>query len=225
MVFQNWTSVVVNSLQNLWAGAVNVLANALGALIILIIGLVVAGGLGALVERLVNLIKLDKLLASLGLNEYFERAGLSVNTGKFFGKIVYWFLVLVFLLAATDILGFYSLSSFLKEALLYVPNVIVAVLIMLASVVIANVLKKLVSATIKGSRLSAAGFLSSLTWWAVVTFGLLATLTQLGIAVSIIQAIITGLMAMFAIAGGIAFGLGGKDYAASLINKMKEHVG
>ncbi|MEK7089559.1 MAG: hypothetical protein AAB920_01950 [Patescibacteria group bacterium] len=225
MVFQNWTSVVVNSLQNLWAGAVDVLANTLGALIILIIGLVVAGGLGALVERVVNLVKLDKLFASLGLNEYFERAGISVNAGKFFGKIVYWFLVLVFLLAATDILGFYSLSSFLKEALLYVPNVIVAVLIMLASVVIANVLRKIVNAAVKSSRLAAAGFLSSLTWWAVVIFGFFATLTQLGIAVPIIQALVTGFMAMLAIAGGIAFGLGGKDYAASLISKMKDHVG
>jgi hypothetical protein len=225
MVFQNWTSVVVNSLQGLWAGAVNVLANTLGALIILIIGLVVAGGLGALVERVVNLVKLDKLLASLGLNEYFERAVMTVNAGKFFGKIVYWFLVLVFLLAATDILGFYSLSSFLKDALMYIPNVIVAVLIMLASVVIANVLRKIVGAAIKGSRLAAAGFLASLTWWAVVIFGFFATLTQLGIAVPIIQAIVTGFMAMLAIAGGIAFGLGGKDYAASLISKMKDHVG
>ncbi|MCX6788861.1 MAG: hypothetical protein NTZ36_03220 [Candidatus Jorgensenbacteria bacterium] len=225
MVFENWTSTVVNSLQNLWLGTMGVIANMLGAVIVLLVGLVVAGGLGALVERLVAMVKLDKLLSSLGFNEYFERAGLSVNSGKFFGKIVYWFLVLVFLLAATDILGFYSLSAFLKEALLYVPNVIVAVLIMLAAVVIANVLRKIVSATIKGSRLSAAGFLSTLTWWAVVIFGLLATLTQLGIAVSIIQALVTGFMAMLAIAGGIAFGLGGKDYAAYLINKMKDHTG
>lgn len=224
MVFQNWTSVVVNSLQNLWAGTVNVLANIVGALLVLIVGLVVAGGLGALVERVVNLVKLDKLLSSLGLNEYFERAGLSINSGKFFGKLVYWFLVLVFLLAATDILGFYSLSSFLRDALLYVPNVIVGVLIMLATVVIANVLKKIVGASVRSARLGAAGFLASLTWWAVIVFGFFASLMQLGIAVQIIQALVTGFVAMLAIAGGIAFGLGGKDYASSLINKMKEHV-
>lgn len=224
MAFQNWTSAVVNSLQNLWAGVVGVFANLLGALLVLIVGLIVAGGLGALVERLVNLVKLDKLLSSLGLNEYFERAGLTINTGKFFGKLVYWFLVLVFLLAATDILGFYSLSSFLKDALLYVPNVIVAALIMLASVVLANVLKKIVSASVKSARLGAAGFLGSLSWWSVIMFGFLASLMQLGIAVQIIQALVTGFVAMLAIAGGLAFGLGGKDYAASLINKMREHV-
>lgn len=224
MVINDWTAVVVNSLQNLWSGSISVLANILGALIILLIGLIVAGGLGALVERLVSLVKLDKALQSLGLEEYFERAGLKINSGKFLGKLVYWFLVVVFLLAATDILGFYSLSNFLREALLYIPNVIVAVLIMLATVVIANFLKKLVSASVKGARLHASNFLASLTWWAVIIFGFLTSLTQLGIAVAIIQSLVTGFVAMIAIAGGIAFGLGGKDYAASLLGKLKEHV-
>jgi len=224
MVVQDWTAVVVNSLQNLWGGTISVLANVLGALIVLLIGLIVAGGLGALIERVVNLVKLDKALKSLGLDEYFERAGLKINSGKFFGKIVYWFLVVVFLLAATDILGFYSLSNFLRETLLYVPNVIIAVLIMLATIVIANILKKLVLASVKGAKLHASNFLASLTWWAVVIFGLFTALTQIGIAVAIIQSLVTGFVAMIAIAGGIAFGLGGKDYAASLISKLREHV-
>lgn len=224
MVVQDWTAVVVNSLQNLWGGTISVLANVLGALIVLLIGLIVAGGLGALIERVVNLVKLDKALKSLGLEEYFEQAGLKINSGKFFGKIVYWFLVVVFLLAATDILGFYSLSNFLREALMYVPNVIIAVLIMLASIVIANILRKLVAASVKGAKLHASNFLASLTWWSVIIFGLFTALTQIGIAVVIIQSLVTGFVAMIAIAGGIAFGLGGKDYAASLISKMREHV-
>ncbi len=224
MVLQDWTSVVVTSLQNLWNGSISVLANVLGALIVLLIGLIVAGGLGALVERIINMVKLDKALLSLGLKEYFERAGLQINSGKFFGKIVYWFLVVVFLLASTDILGFYSLSNFLREILLYIPNVIVAVLVMLATVVIANLLRKVVGASVRGARLHAANFLSQLTWWAVIVFGFLTALTQLGIAVAIIQSLITGFVAMLAIAGGLAFGLGGKDYAQHLIGRLKERV-
>ena len=223
MVIQDWTSVIVGSLQNLWAGTVATLGNVIGALIVLIVGLVVAAGLGALVEKVIAAIKLDKGLQTLGLNEYFHRAGMDLNSAKFFGKLVYWFFVVVFLLAASDILGFYSLSSFLQETLLYVPNVIVAVLIMLATVLIANVLKKLVHASVKSAKLHASKFLGSLTWWAVVVFGFFASLSQLGVAVSIINALVTGFVAMLAIAGGIAFGLGGKEYAASLIEKVKEH--
>ncbi len=222
MFIQDWTAVIVSSLQNLWIGAIAALGNIIGALVVLLIGLVIATALGALIERIINAMRLDKALKSLGLHEYFQRGGLSINSGKFFGKLVYWFFVIVFLLAATDILRFYSLSNFLKDVLLYVPNVVVAALIMLAAVVVANFLRRLVNASVKSARLHSAHFLASLTWWAVIVFGFLAALSQLGVAVAIIQALVTGFIAMFALAGGIAFGLGGKDYAASLISKLRE---
>ncbi len=224
MIIQDWASVIIGSLQNLWIGTMSTVGNILGALVVLLIGLIVAAGLGTLVERLISVVKLDKALNGLGLQEYFNRAGVSLNSGKFFGKIVYWFFVVVFLLAASDILGFYSLSNFLRETLLYIPNVVVAVLIMLAAVVIANVLKKLVQASVKGAKLHASNFLGSLTWWSVTIFGFFAALSQLGVAVQIINAVVTGFVAMLAIAGGIAFGLGGKDYASSLVSKLRDHV-
>jgi hypothetical protein len=224
MYIQDWTSLVFGSLQSMWLGGMSVAANILGALIVLIIGLIVASGLSALVERVVSMVRLDKALNSLGLQEYFSRAGLNLNSGRFFGRLVYWFLLVVFLLASTDILGFYSLSNFLREVLLYVPNVIVAVLIMLAAVVIGNFLRHLVQASVKSSKLHGANFLGSLTWWSIVIFGFLAALTQIGIAVAIIQALVTGFVAMIALAGGIAFGLGGKEHAASLLSKFRSHV-
>jgi hypothetical protein len=224
MVVQDWTALVVGTLQNLWAGAVATLGNIIGALVVLLVGLVVASGLGSLVERVVNLVKLDRALVKLGLEEYFERAGLRLQSGRFFGRLVYWFLVVVFLLAATDILKFYSLSNFLRDVLLYLPNVFVAVLIMLAAVVLANFLRGLVRASVKTARLHAAGFLGTLTWWAVVFFGFFAALSQLGVAVALINSLVTGFVAMLALAGGIAFGLGGKDYAAHLLNKLRENV-
>lgn len=224
MVVQDWAAIIVNSLQNLWVGAIATLGNIIGALIILVIGLIVAFGIGTLVERIVDLIKLDKALANIGLEKYFDRAGMELRSGKFFGGIVYWFLIVVFLLAATDVLRFYSLSNFLREVLLYIPNVIVAVLIMLAAFVVANFLRKLVIASVQSARLHGSNLLGSLTWWAIVIFGFLASLSQLGIAVQIINALVTGFVAMLAIAGGIAFGLGGKEYAGSLINRMKDQI-
>ncbi len=224
MVFQDWTSLVVGSLQGLWVGAVAVLGNIIGALFVLIVGLVVASGLAALVERVLNLVKLDKALMKLGVEEYVSRAGLRLNSARFVGKLVYWFFVVVFLLAATDILRFYSLSNFLREVLLYVPNVFVAVLIMLAAVVVGNFLRHLVQASVKASRLHASGFLGALTWWSVVMFGFFAALSQLGVAVGLINSLVTGFVAMLALAGGIAFGLGGKDYASHLLTKFRERV-
>lgn len=223
MIVQDWLTIVVGSLQDLWIGFVGVLGNLLGALIVFLVGLIVASGLGAFVEKIVGLIKLDKLLESLGVQEYFERAGISLNSARFFGRVTYWFLVVVFLLAASDILGFTTLSQFLKDVLLYVPNVVVAVLIMLSTIIVANFLRVLVVSGVKSAKLQGYKFLGSLTWWAVVVFGFLAAVSQLGVAQDIINTLVGGFVAMLALAGGIAFGLGGKDYAAFLVSRIKDH--
>lgn len=221
---QDWIQIIITSFQNLWGGAVSALDNIIGALLVLIIGLIIAAGLKAVVERLVRILKLDNLLQKLGVEGYVEQAGLHLDCSKFFGKITYWFLVIVFFLAASDILGFYTLSDFLQRVVLYIPNIIVAVVIMLTAIIIGHFLKDLVKVSVKGARLRAGNFLGSLTWWTVIVFGFFAALSQLGIAVSIINSLITGFIAMLALAGGIAFGLGGKDSAKGLIEELSKHI-
>ena len=224
MVVQNWADVIAGSLQTLWFGIVAFLPSLLGALIVFVIGLIVASGLGALVEKIFDAIKLDSLLSKLGLSPYFERAGLRLRGARFLGQLVNWFLVVAFLLAASDILHLTALSSFLRDVLNYIPNIVGAVLIMLAAVVVANFLKRIVTASVMGAKLNAAHFLGTLTWWALVVFGLLASLVQLNVAPSIINSLVTGFIAMLALAGGLAFGLGGRDYAQYMIGKLRDHT-
>ncbi|MEK9170126.1 MAG: hypothetical protein AAB674_00575 [Patescibacteria group bacterium] len=224
MLIQNWTDVLVSSLQNLWLQMVNWLPSFVGAVLVFLVGLIVAAGLASLAEKLVSVMRLDSLLRKLGLEEYSKRANIELNSGHFVGEIVYWFLILAFLLAASDILGFFALSSFLRDVLLYVPNLVIAVLIMVVAVVVGNLARHLVRASVLGARLHAAKFLGSAAWWSVVVFGMLAALVQLGIAVSIINTVITGLIAMVSLAGGLAFGLGGKDYAAYLLGELRNEI-
>jgi hypothetical protein len=224
MTAQNWTEVTVNSLQGLWVSVINFLPSLIGALVILIIGLIVAAIVRAIVQKIIDAIKVDALLRKVGLGPHFERGGLQINSGKFVGLLVYWFLIIVFVLAAADILQLWGLSAFLQSVVFYLPNIIVAVLIMLAAVVLANFLRSLVKSSVASARLHGAKFLGSLTWWVVIVFGFLAALIQLGIATVIINTLVTGLIAMLALAGGIAFGLGGKDYASHLLGKLKDSV-
>ena len=224
MLMQSWTGVVAGSLQNLWYGFISFVPNLLAALIVLIIGIVVAAALGALVEKIFDTFRLDSFLGKLGLKPYFERAGLQLRASYFIGRLVYWFIVIAFLLAVSDSLGLYALSGFLTSILNYLPNVIAAVLIMLAAVVLAGFLRRVVIASVLGAKLHAAHFLGTLVWWTIVVFGFLAALSQLDIAAKIIQTIITGFIAMLALAGGLAFGLGGKDYAHHLFDKLKDRT-
>lgn len=224
MVVQSWADVLVSSFQTLWSGFIVFLPKFIGALIVFLIGLIVANGLGALVIQIVKAIRLDKLLEKIGLKAFFERAGWNLNAGKFLGELVRWFFIIVFLLAAVDILKLYGLTSFLSSILLYIPNIIIAVLIMLAAVVIGNFLRGLIRGTVKGVKMHSAKLLSSITWWAILVFGFFAALLQLGVAVSIVNTLITGIIAAIAIGGGIAFGLGGKEYASHLIAQFRDRI-
>ena len=224
MLIQSWTDVLISSLQNLWIQVLSWLPSFAGALVMFVAGLIVAAGLGSLTERVIGALKLDALLRKLGLEEYLRRAGLELNSGHFLGQLVYWFMLLAFLLAASDILGFFALSSFLRDILLYLPNLAIAVLIMFAALVAANLTSHVVRASVLSARLHAVKFLGSASWWTIMVFGGLAALIQLGIAVAIINTLITGLIAMLALAGGLAFGLGGKDYAAELLKRLQDEL-
>lgn len=216
--------MLAQSLVNLWSGFVAFIPALVGAVVVFVIGLVVAAGLGALIERLVALFKLNAVLARAGVERYFKRAGLPLNVERFFGRLTYWFILIAFFLAATDILRFEALSDFLRSVLLYIPQVVVAALILLAGAIVANFLRNIVKASVRSAGLSHGNFLGAVTWWAVVIFALFAALTQLGIAVTIINTLVTGFVVMVALAGGIAFGLGGKDYAAHLVSRLREQV-
>jgi len=222
MIVQNWSDLIVGSLQNLWLGFAGFVPNLLGALVVLIVGIIVAAGLGALIEKIFASLRLDSFLARIGLAPHFERAGLSLKGSRFLGRLVYWFLIIAFLLAASDVLRLEALSGFLRDVLFYLPNVIVAVLIVFAAAVLGNFLRRTVQASIMSTRLGAAHFLGTLTYWAVIVFGLLAALNQLGVVPSIINAVITGFIAMVALAGGLAFGLGGREYASHLLAKFRQ---
>ncbi len=224
MTINSWTDVFVGSLQGAWQIVLEFLPNLIGAIIVLIIGLIIAWIFKLIVEKIINILKIDELLRKVGVEKYFDRAGLNMKSGLFVGELVYWFFVFVTVLAVSDILSLLGLSAFLNEVLMYFPNIIVAALILLAAIIIANFLRGLVKASVKSAKLFSAKFLGSLVWWATVVFVFFAALLQLGIATSIISSIITGFIAMLALAGGLAFGLGGRDYAAHLIQLMREHT-
>jgi len=224
MSIQIWVDTLARSLQDLWSQVAGFLPELLGAIIVLIIGVIVATGLEKLVERLVYYLKIDTFLKQFGVESFMSRANMRLDAGHFLGQIVYWFFIIVFFLAASDILGFTALSGFLKDVLNYIPNVLIAALILLASLVAANFVRGLVKTSVMGARLHAGKTLGIIAWWGITVFGFLTALVQLGVAVEIIQTLITGFVAMLALAGGLAFGLGGRDHADRWLGKLRDEM-
>lgn len=224
MLLQSWTEVTINSFQETWSSFITFLPNLLGALVIFFVGLAVAVGLQKLITQILRAVRLDSGLEKLGLGRFFEKAGIKIDFAGWLGAFVKWFLVLVFLLAATDILNLNEISIFLLSILGYVPSVVVAVVILAVAFWLANVLRKIVQASVSASNIKAAAFSGAVTYWSILIFGLFAALIQLGVAYSLLQTLITGLIAMLALAGGLAFGLGGKDAAARFIERLRKEI-
>lgn len=224
MLLQSWTEVTVNSFQEIWSGFISFLPSLLGALVVFFVGWAIAVGLQKLIVQLLRALRLDSGLEKLGLGQFFEKAGIKMDFAGWLGAFVKWFLMLVFLLAAADILNLTEVSIFLRSILSYIPNVVVSVVILAVAFWLANVLRKIVQASVSASNIKAAAFLGALTYWSLVIFGIFAALIQLGIAFALLQTLITGLIAMLAIAGGLAFGLGGKEAAASFLNRLRKEI-
>lgn len=213
--------VLLNSLQQIWKGFIGFLPTLVAALIVFIVGWLIAIFVAKLINKLIKIIKLDLLLSKLGFEKVLAKAKLKLDSAKFFEEIVKWFLIIVFLMAAVDILGLTQVTIFLQSILYYIPSVFVAAIVLLAAAVVARFMQKLVKASADAAGLHSSSAIAGIVKWAILIFGFVVALTQLGIATTLIQTIVMGIIAMIAIAGGLAFGLGGKDMAARILDKIK----
>jgi len=216
--------ILLDSLKEIWGSFIGFLPILLAALIVFIVGWLIAVFLGKLINRIIKAIKLDSLLSKIGFSKALAKAKLNLDSAKFFEELVKWFFIIVFLMAAVEILGLDEVGLFLKSILYYIPNVIVAAIVLLVAAVVARFMQRLVRASAETAGLVSAGAIAGIVKWAILIFGFVIALTQLGIAVTLIQTVVMGIIAMLAIAGGLAFGLGGKDMAAKILDKIKQDL-
>lgn len=220
-----WTDAVVTSLTGLWIQFVNFLPSVIAALVVFFVGWSISIALGRLIEKLLVVLRINTAFESItGLKRAVEQAGLKLNIAKLVGEIFKWFLIIVTLLASTDILGLDEVSQFLTSVLFYIPNVVVASVILVIAVVLANFVYRTVLASVDAAGFTSGGVIAAISKWAILVFALFAALLQLNVATQLLQTLLTAFFAMVAIAGGLAFGLGGKDLAAKWLKKAEEDL-
>ncbi len=225
MYLSTWTSVLQTSFQDIWLGLASFLPKLIVAFIIFIIGWIIAVAVDHVVMRIFKALKLDEALKKAQIEDLVERAGFRLNSGAFVGGLVKWFVIVVFLVAAFDVIGLTQVNQFLQQVVLfYLPQVIVAVLILLAAAIIANAMQKIVTGSAKASGITSANLLGTITKWSIWIFAMLAALLQLGIATQFIQTLFTGVVVAISLAFGLSFGLGGQDAAAKYIEKVKGEI-
>jgi len=225
MFLTTWADVLTLSFQGLFAGLVYFVPNLLGAIVILIIGWLIGAGLGRVVSQVVSAAKVDQALRGAGVESFVQRAGFRLNAGAFLGFLVKWFFIIIFLIASLELLGLTEVTIFLRTVVLgYLPQVIVAVLILLVAAVLAEAAQKVIAGSAKGAGLSSGNLLGTIARFAIWIFAILAALNQLQVATDFIQPLFTGFVVALALAFGLAFGLGGQQAAAKFIDKMKDEI-
>lgn len=204
------------SLSNGLAVIVSFVPKIIAGTIVLLIGIIIASILKQLVLGIFNALKIESFLKRYGVPE----AKQEFSWSNIFSEIVRWFVIIIFLLPTADIWGLPRVVTILNEFLLYLPNVFVAAIIAVVGFVLGSLAHDLILASVKGVSHSSANRIASVTRWAVNVFVILAVLNQLGVATDLIRILFTGFVAMLAIAGGIAFGLGGQTSAKGLVEEI-----
>ncbi len=224
-MLNTWGEVLTLSFQNLWMGVVEFVPSLIVAIIILIIGWLIGALFGRAVWQVFKSLKVDDALKRAGFESFLRRGGVALDSGAFIGGLVKWFVIVVFLVAAFDVLGLAQVNLFLHEVVLaYLPRVIVAALVILVAGVIGDVTQKVVVASAKTAGVNSAHFAGSVAKWSVWVFAILVALSQLGIAATFSQTLFTGVVIAISLALGLSFGLGGQEAAGRFIERLRSDM-
>jgi hypothetical protein len=216
-----WGDAVFLSLSNALNTFLAAIPQVIGALLILIIGWIVAGMVARLVGELLRRAGADRLFAEHGGRVYGAQSE-KIRPSVVASELVKWLIRLVFLVAAANVLGMPQVSELLNQVLLWIPNLIVAAIILLVAPLLARFVRGAIEVGAGQMGFTNAPLLGRIAEIAIVAFAVVIAINQIGIAADLVNIIFIGLVGAFALAFGLAFGLGGRDVAAQLTQSWYE---
>jgi hypothetical protein len=219
-----FVQTTTQALAEVWGNMLVFLPTLLFAIVVFIVGWFIAIGIGALIAQVLTKLKFNKIVNKGNWKSALDKAEITVNPSEFIGGIIKWILVVTFLTWSVEILGSDQFAKFLGGVLAYLPNVIVAALIFVVTVVLVDIIEKLVKVSVEKTKIGYSQMASSIVRWAIWIFAILAILEQLGIARAFMQIIFSGIVAVLAISFGLAFGLGGKETASDILSGLRRKL-
>ncbi len=213
-----------NYLSNLYPLILDALLRIISALIVFLVGWLIALVVKLAIEFVLSRIKLEELFRSAKLDQYFKDFTWEERLDKVLAEVLFWVVFIVFLMTAFDIVGFQIVNSFIYQAVNYIPKAVAGGLILFAGFLFGELARKVVIGVFRGLERRSAQTISTLVKWSIVVFAFFAALNQWGIASDIVNILVTGLVLFLALAGGLAFGLGGQETAREILEKLKREL-
>jgi len=204
---------IVNALNDAVRLILTFIPRVIGFLVILIVGLILATLVSRALTLILRKVGFDRMANRIGLSRFEQRMGITLDPAGILGKIVYWFILLIFLVPAADALGLPAVSNILNTLVAYIPNVFVAILVLFLGTLAATFVADLVRGAVASANIGSPRIFAGIARWAIIGFSALVALEQLQISTPLINELFGGIVAAMAIAFGLAFGLGGQEAA------------
>ena len=215
--FNDWGEAVMVSATEALSNFLGFLPALIGAILILVLGWIISGFLAGLLERGLKAVGFERAADSTGINGFLGRAGTGWTASRVLAEIVKWFIRLVAIQAAAQILGMERISEIINAILLWLPNLVVALAIIVIGALIANFVAGAVRASTSQMGLGNPELLAGVARYAIIAFSVVAAVDQLGIAETVVDTLFTAIIAALALAFAIAFGFGGQQVAAQIV--------
>jgi hypothetical protein len=215
--------VLNNYLLSLYPSIVNAILTVVAALVVFLVGWVIAFIVKWALEFVLSKIQIRDWLAKAGLEKYVEDFTWEEKLDKILAEIGFWIVLVIFLMTAFDILGLSTVTSFIRDVVSYIPKAIAGGLILLAGFLFGELTRKAVVGVLRGLEKKSANGVGVFIKWAIIVFAFLAALNTWGVAVEIVNTLALGVVLFFALAGGLAFGLGGQETAREILESVKRH--
>ena len=211
---QNWGDAVLVSVTTALQNLIGFLPALIGAILILVLGWIIAGIIAGLVERGLKAVGFERAAQTTGIAGFIQQAGSGWTASKVVAEIVKWFIRLIAIQAAASVLGLTQISQAINAVLLWLPNLVVAIVIIVVAALLANFVASIVRGATAEMGFSTPGLIANIARYAIIVFAVVAAINQLGIAPTVVNTLFIGTVAAVALAFGLAFGLGGQGTAA-----------
>jgi hypothetical protein len=220
----NWGTAIVNAFANALNLVLTFIPKLIGFLVILLVGWIVATAVSRALTFLLRKVGFDRMANRIGLTRLEQRMGVRMDAAGILGKVVYWFLFLIFLVPAVNALGLTTVSAILNTIIAYIPNVFVAILVLFLGTLAATFVADIVRGATASANIGNPNIFANIARYAIMGFAALVALEQLQITPSLINELFGAIVAAAALAFGLAFGLGGRETAQSYLNRTENTV-
>ncbi|HEX5807436.1 MAG TPA: hypothetical protein VFY25_02135 [Anaerolineales bacterium] len=212
-----WAPALITSATEALSLFFGAIPRVIGFLVILVIGWIISGALAAGVTALLRAVHFNLLAQRSGFHGFILNMGLRTDSASVLANVVKWFVRMIVLVVGFDALGLPAVSAILQQFLLWIPNLVVAIVILIIAGLAANTLGDLVRGATAQAGFDNPDLLETITRVAIQAFGVVVAVNQIGVAQELVNTLFVGFVSALALAAGFAFGLGGREAAARLV--------